>query len=113
MLLERGYELPTYSTLNEAAEDAQVALQEKIFNCVVDRAPIDVIYRLRELLDTDFGRRQSDFNALKQTPKKPSRKHLEVLIDHLTWLEAFGELDVIFDGIVDSKIRHFAAQAAA
>lgn len=110
-LLERGYELPAYSTLNDAAEDAQVALQEKIFNRVVDRAPIDVIYRLRELLDTDFGRRQSEFNALKQVPKKPSRKHLEILIDHLSWLEGFGDLDAIFEGIVDTKIWFFSNQA--
>ena len=68
---------------------------------------------LKDLLDTEFGRRQSDYNALKQSPKKPSRKHLEVLIEHLSWLEAFGDLDMIFEGIVDTKIRHFAAQAAA
>lgn len=112
-LLQLGYELPAYSTLNDAAEDALVAMQERLFNLVVTRAPIEVIYKLKELLDTDFGRRQSDFNTLKQAPKKPSRKHLEVLIDHLTWLESFGNLDAIFEGIVDTKIRHFAAQAAA
>jgi TnpA family transposase/phage gp36-like protein len=112
-LLQCGYELPAYSTLNDAAEDALVAMQERLFNLVVTRAPIEVIYKLKELLDTDFGRRQSDFNSLKQAPKKPSRKHLEVLIDHLTWLESFGDLEAIFEGIVDTKIRHFAAQAAA
>ncbi|WP_134597203.1 DUF4158 domain-containing protein, partial [Pseudomonas aeruginosa] len=112
-LLQRSYELPAYSTLNDAAEDALVAMQERLFNLVVTRAPIEVVYKLKELLETDFGRRQSDFNALKQAPKKPSRKHLEVLIDHMAWLESFGNLDAIFDGIVDTKIRHFAAQAAA
>lgn len=112
-LLSRNYELPAYSTLNDLAEAARAESQEKIFNLVVTRAPIEVIYQLKELLDTDFGRRQSDFNALKQAPKKPSRKHLEVLIDHLEWLEGFGDLDTIFEGIVETKIRHFAAQAAA
>lgn len=112
-LLRWNYELPAYSTLNGLAEAARAEAQEKIFNLVVTRAPIDVIYKLKELLDTDFGRRQSDFNALKQAPKKPSRKHLEVLIDHLAWLETFGELDTIFEGVADTKIRHFATQAAA
>lgn len=111
-LIQRGYELPAYSTLNNIAETALASAQEVTFNLVVTRAPINVIYKLKELLDTDFGRRQSDFNALKQTPKKPSRKHLEVLIDHLAWLESFGDLDDIFEGIVDTKIRHFAVQAA-
>ncbi len=96
-LIQRGYELPAYSTLNKVAETALANAQEITFNLVVMRTPIEVIYKLKEMLDTDFGRRQSDFNALKQAPKKPSRKHLEVLIDHLAWLEAFGELDVIFN----------------
>ncbi|EMN5288403.1 MULTISPECIES: Tn3 family transposase [Pseudomonas] len=112
-LIQRGYELPAYSTLNNAAETALANAQEATFNLVVARTPIEVIYRLKELLDTDFGRRQSDFNALKQAPKKPSRKHLEVLIDHLAWLDSFGDLDTIFEGIVETKIRHFSAQAAA
>ncbi|EPV0132268.1 DUF4158 domain-containing protein, partial [Pseudomonas aeruginosa] len=112
-LIQRGYELPAYSTLNNLAETALASAQEVTFNLVVTRAPIEVIYKLKELLETDFGRRQSDFNTLKQPPKKPSRKHLEVLIDHLAWLESFGNLDAIFEGIVDTKIRHFAAQAAA
>ncbi|EVT85972.1 Tn4652, cointegrate resolution protein T [Pseudomonas aeruginosa VRFPA09] len=86
-LLRQNYELPAYSTLNDLAEAARAEAQEKIFNLVVARAPIKVIYKLRDLLDTDFGRRQSDFNTLKQAPKKPSRKHLEVLIDHLARLQ--------------------------
>lgn len=112
-LIQRGYELPAYSTLNNIAETALASAQEVTFNLIVLRAPIEVIYKLKELLDTDFGRRQSDFNALKQAPKKPSRKHLEVLIDHLAWLESFGDLDAILEGVVDAKIRHFATQAAA
>ncbi|HHR0471201.1 TPA: Tn3 family transposase [Pseudomonas aeruginosa] len=112
-LIRQDYELPAYSTLNDLAERIHAESQEAIFNLVVTRTPIAVIHKLKDLLDTDFGRRQSDFNALKQAPKKPSRKHLEALIDHLAWLESFGNLDAIFEGIVDTKIRHFAAQAAA
>jgi len=72
-----------YSTLNDLAERIHAESQEAIFNLVVTRTPVEVIHKLKDLLDTDFGRRQSDFNTLKQSPKKPSRKHLEVLIDHL------------------------------
>lgn len=69
-LIQRGYELPAYSTLNNLAETALASAQEVTFNLVVTRAPIEVIYKLKELLDTDFGRRQSDFNALKQADRK-------------------------------------------
>lgn len=112
-LVRRNYELPAYSTLNDLAETARADAQEKLFNLVVARAPIEVIHKLKALLETDFGRRQSDFNALKQAPRKPSRKHLEVLIEQLAWLGDFGDLDGVFDGIVDTKIRHFASLAAA
>ncbi|MFP7891850.1 hypothetical protein, partial [Pseudomonas aeruginosa] len=52
-LLRQNYELPAYSTLNDLAEAARAEAQEKIFNLVVARAPIKVIYKLRDLLDTD------------------------------------------------------------
>ncbi|SUC58307.1 Tn4652, transposase [Pseudomonas aeruginosa] len=55
-LIQRGYELPAYSTLNNLAETALASAQEVTFNLVVTRAPIEVIYKLRELLETDFGR---------------------------------------------------------
>lgn len=112
-LTRQNYELPAYSTLNDLAERVHTQSLEAIFNQVVNRTPIEVVYRLKELLVTDFGRRQSDFNALKQAPRKPSRKHLEVLIDHLSWLEEFGDLDAIFEDVTEPKIRHFSSLAAA
>lgn len=106
-LTRQNYELPAYSTLNDLAERVHAQSLEAIFNQVVNRTPIEVIHQLKELLVTDFGRRQSDFNALKQAPRKPSRKHLEVLIDHLSWLEEFGDVDAVFEGVTEPKIRHF------
>lgn len=111
-MVRKRFELPAFSTLDIVAEQAHVEAQDAICNLVVDRTPMSVITRLIELLDTDFGRRQSDFNALKTAPRKPSRKHLEVLIDHLSWLEEFGDLERIFDGVIEPKIRRFSSQAA-
>jgi hypothetical protein len=48
--------------------------------------------------------------SLKQIPKKPSRKHLEVLLEHLAWLESFGDLDAIFADVRETKVRFFASQ---
>lgn len=110
-LILRRIELPAFSTLDNLAEHTHAAVQEALFQRVVSRLGPDRIKALEVLLDTDFGRRQSDFNTLKQAPKKPSRKHLEVLVDHLTWLESFGDLDAIFQDVRETKIRHFASQA--
>jgi len=42
-LLRQNYELPAYSTLNDLAEHARADAQDKIFNLVVTRTPIEVI----------------------------------------------------------------------
>lgn len=110
-LIQRRIELPAFSTLDNVAEQAHAAGQERHFSQTASRLSPERINALDRLLDTDFGRRQSDFNNLKQIPKKPSRKHLEVLVDHLTWLESFGDLDAIFEDVRETKIRHFASQA--
>lgn len=112
-LVLRRIELPAFSTLDNLAEQAHASVQDDLFNRIVSPLSKDRTEALTRLLNTDFGNRQSDFNTLKQIPKKPSRKHLEVLIDHLSWLESFGDLDKMFDGIRESKIRHFANQALA
>ncbi len=109
----RRIELPAFSTLDTLAEQAHATVQESLFKLVLRRVSPSLKETLDRLLDTDFGRRQSDFNTLKQTPKKPTRKHLEVLIDHLTWLESFGDLNSVFKNIRETKIRHFSSQAMA
>lgn len=110
-LVQRRIELPAFSTLDNLAEQSNAAAQERLFSQTVSRLTPPRIGALDRLLHTDFGRRQSDFNSLKQIPKKPSRKHLEVLVDHLAWLESFGDLDTIFQDVRETKIRFFASQA--
>jgi len=110
-LVQRQIELPAFSTLENLAEQSHAAVQERLFKQTVSRLVPDRITDLNRLLETDFGRKQSDFNTLKKAPKKPSRKHLEVLVDHLTWLESFGDLDAIFKDVRETKIRFFASQA--
>lgn len=112
-LVLRRIELPAFSTLDNLAEQSHAAVQEELYERVASRTKSDRVKALDALLNTDFGRRQSDFNTLKQAPKKPSRKHLEVLIEHLTWLESFGDLGAIFQDVRESKIRYLASQAMA
>ncbi|MFX8543028.1 hypothetical protein ABTM06_20255, partial [Acinetobacter baumannii] len=40
-------------------------------------------------------------------------KHLENLLDHLTWLESLIDVVKPLDGIPLSKLTHFASQAMA
>jgi len=65
-LIDRDIELPAFSTLDNIAEQAHAAVQERLFNQTVGRLTPPQISRLDGLLATDFGKRQSDFNSLKQ-----------------------------------------------
>ncbi|TCP62158.1 TnpA family transposase [Baia soyae] len=57
--------------------------------------------------DSDF----SNFNRFKKLPKNPTLGNLRSLIDHLIWLQSFGDMKAYVQGIPVAKIKHFAAEA--
>ncbi|WP_374493403.1 Tn3 family transposase [Zoogloea sp.] len=106
------YELPAFSTLEDLAERAHVAVQTRIFELVSGRIGDAHRENLKALLQTDkFGQRQSEYSRLKKSAKRPTRKHLETLVDHLEWLESIPGLEKVFESIPDTKVRYFAARA--
>ena len=113
-LVHRQIELPAFSALDTLAERAHAEVQERIFGTVLSRIPIGQLEGLQALLLTDkLERRQSVYNELKKSAKRPTRKHLEMLVEHLEWLDSITTADRVFEGIPDTKVRHFAAQAMA
>lgn len=110
-LVTQQYELLAFRTLDELAENACAAVQRRIFDQIFARLDRQRISALSLLIETDLVRRQSAFNDLKMSSKRASRKHLEMLVDHLAWLETFGAIDDLLEGVLDAKLRHFAAQA--
>ncbi|SMF22862.1 Tn3 family transposase [Pseudogulbenkiania subflava] len=113
-LVSQRFELPAFRTLDELAERVHAELQGRIFSTVFGRLSPSHITTLTTLLQTDsLQRRQSEYNDLKKSAKRSTRKHLEMLVDHLDWLESLGKMDGIFAGVPDTKVRHFASQAQA
>ncbi len=113
-LVYQQIELPAFSALDTLAERAHAEVQERIFGTVLRRIPADHRESLQALLLTDkLGQRQSEYNELKKSAKRPTRKHLEMLVEHLEWLDSIAAEDDVLAGIPDAKIRHFAAQTMA
>lgn len=111
-LVHRQMELPAFSALDTMAERAHAEVQDRIFNTILTKIPLSLKEGLQALLLTDkLARRQSEYNALKTSAKRPTRKHLERLVEHLEWLESISVMDSLFEGIPDTKIRFFASQA--
>ncbi|GAB3265951.1 Tn3 family transposase [Chitinimonas naiadis] len=113
-LVGQRFELPAFSTLDELAERVHADVQGNIFDTVFNRLSANHIATLVALYRTDnMERRLSEYNELKRSARSPTRKHMDMVADHLAWLESLGTVEDVFAGIPDTKIRHFAAQALA
>jgi hypothetical protein len=110
-LVLKRFELPAFRTLDEIAERAHADVQVKLFAIVTERLTVAQRQAITTLLDTDLEHRQSEFNDLKKSARRPTRKHLEILLDHLEWLDSIGDMDVVLAGFSDTKIRFFCEQA--
>lgn len=110
-LVAKRFELPAFRTLDEIAERAHAEVQTRIFTTITERLSTAQQQTLTALLDTDLNYRQSEFNDLKKSARRPTRKHLEILVDHLEWLESIGHMDTVLEGFPETKIRFFSEQA--
>jgi len=68
---------------------------------------------LDRLLARDLSNRQTAYNRIKCHAKRPSRQHLELLIDQIFWLDELGDFSLAIAGIPASKLRSLANQAMA
>ena len=55
----------------------------------------------------------TDFNRLKQTPGPATPKTIRLWIERLEWLAGLIDPDPLLEGIAHTKLRQFAAEAAA
>ncbi|MFY0010883.1 hypothetical protein ABTP68_19785, partial [Acinetobacter baumannii] len=79
-LIGRNYELPAFSTLDKIAEQVHSTVQEQLFKRVAKRLTGEQRDFLENLLITEFAQRQTQFNQIKRSAKRSSKKHLENLL---------------------------------
>ncbi len=110
-LVEGSFELPGYSTLDEMAGQIREEVNSSIFAMVADRLGADGVTRLDETLLTGGPGTKSTFNRLKRTAPRPSWTNYRRQIDHLRWVDTFGDARVWWRGVALSKITDFAGEA--
>ncbi|MDO3615293.1 DUF4158 domain-containing protein [Ralstonia pseudosolanacearum] len=110
-LLLQQIELPSFSTLDTIAGQIHARTQAALFRRVVRKLSEDERQRLDKLLVREFTNRQTAYNNIKRHARRPSRKHLNLLIEHLEWLDTFGDLSGVLDGVPATKLRSLANQA--
>ncbi len=110
-LIQQQVELPSFSTLDAMAEQVHARTQTALFRRVARRLTDDDKAQLDRLLKRDFNQRQTAYNTIKRYALRPSRKHINLLTEHLAWLEGFGEYARALEDVPATKLRSLSAQA--
>lgn len=112
-LVRLGYELPVFRTLDEIAEQAHSTAEAALHKRITQRLTLAQRNWLDRLLMAELPARRTLYNQIKKSAKKASRKHLELLLDQLTWLESLPDSDTLLDGVPATKLKHMADMASA
>jgi hypothetical protein len=111
-LIERGYELPAFSTLVTIAEQVHAAAQEELYMRIAQRLTQEQRDWLDKLIARDLVSHLTLYNKIKRSAKRASRSHLELLLQQLTWLESLPDSAALLEGIAPTKLRHMADMTA-
>ncbi|MFJ2868280.1 Tn3 family transposase [Kitasatospora sp. NPDC087314] len=93
-LVQRGLELPAFSTLDRMAMRIRTEVNTDIFALVHRRIGAEERAGLLRLVTTLGLDRKTLFNQLKQPAKRAIWSHLKKLADHRRWLDELGDTEV-------------------
>ncbi|MFF2330892.1 MULTISPECIES: DUF4158 domain-containing protein [unclassified Streptomyces] len=112
-LVQRGLELPAFSTLDRMAMRIRTEVNTDLFSLVHRRIGAEERAGLLRLVTTLGLDRKTLFNQLKQPAKRATWSHLKKLADHRRWLDGLGDTEVWLEDLAAGKIADFAGEAEA
>ena len=110
-LANAKFELPAFSTLDRLVHHIRNKINSELYNKIYSGLTETQINVFLDQLVKKDDESFTKFQQLKQYPKNPTLRHLKDLLNHLTWLMSFGQLNLIFKDIAISKIECFASEA--
>ena len=106
-------DLPAFSTLDRLVNRLRTEVHGRIFDLVAARLTAEHVSVLETLLTKPPNSTTTSFNRLKQAPGPATPKTIKLWIDRLDWLDGALDPDPLLEGIAHTKLRQFAAEAAA
>ena len=106
-------DLPAFSTLDRLVNRLRAEVHGRIYNRVAVRVTPEHAAALDALLVKPPNSTTTGFNRLKQTPGPATPKTIRLWIERLDWLDGLIDPDPLLEGIAHTKLRQFAAEAAA
>ena len=110
-LIEQRFELPAYSTLDRLVGRVRHQVHQHLYNQITGALTTDDIGRLEGLLSVQHGR--TAFSRIKAPPRGFSLQHMRQWSHRLDWLESILTTGPLVDGIANTKVQQFAAEALA
>ena len=106
-------DLPAFSTLDRLVNRLRMEVHTRIYNRVLARVTPEHLVILDALLVKPANSTTTSFNRLKQTPGPATPTTIRLWIERLDWLAGLIDPDPLLEGVAHTKLRQFAAEAAA
>ena len=106
-------DLPAFSTLERLANHLRAQVHTRMYDQIAARLKADDLAALDALLIVQPGGVTTAFSRLKQTPGPARPETIRLWTDRLDWLTGLVDPVPILEGIAHTKLRQFAAEAAA
>ena len=106
-------DLPAFSTLDRLVNHLRSRVHERMYERVAARLSAEIMAVLDALLVVPPDGATTPFNRLKQTPGPARFETITLWTERLAWLTGLLDADRLLEGISHTKLRQFAAEAAA
>lgn len=106
-------DLPAFSTLDRLVSRLRAEVHGRMYDRVAARVTAQHAAVLDALLIKLPGSVTTGFNQLKQAPGPATPNTVRLWIERLEWLDGLIDPDPLLDSIAHTKLRQFAAEAAA
>lgn len=106
-------DLPAFSTLDRLVNQLRAEVHGRMYERVAAHLAAEHTVVLDGLLAKLPDSLTTGFNRLKQAPGPATPKTVRLWTDRLEWLGGLIDPDPLLEGIAHTKLRQFAAEAAA
>lgn len=110
-LVRQRYEIPGFTTLLRSAQQARVAVNAGYHRLLHDALGEKGRSRVDALLARGARNSKSDWDAVKQEPRRPTVVNIREFTEHMRWLRELDLGETAFAAIPDVKLRQFTAEA--
>jgi len=106
-------DLPAFSTLDRLVNRLRAEVHGRMYDRVTSRLSPEHMTTLDTLLAKPLGSVTTGSNRLKQAPGPATPNTVRLWTDRLAWLDGLIDPDPPLEGVAHTKLRQFAAEAAA